>query len=194
MAARLPAPRRRRQILDTALDVFGELGYHQASMDTIAEAAGVTKPVLYQHFDSKRSLYLELLGDVGAQLVEAVVKATAGAGHPREQVEAGFRAYFRFVGDRVSAFRLLFGGGLEPDPEFAVVVTRVEETMAETIATLIEADLDAEHRRVLAQGLVGLAEGTSRDWVKRGMAPDPDRLAAWVAELAWAGLRGVHPD
>ncbi len=194
MAARLPAPRRRRQILDTALDVFGELGYHQASMDTVAEAAGVTKPVLYQHFDSKRSLYLELLSDVGAQLVEAVVKATAEAGHPREQVEAGFRAYFRFVGDRVSAFRLLFGGSLEADPEFAMVVARVEETMADTIATLIEADLEPGHRRVLAQGLVGLAEGTSRDWVKGGMEPDADRLAARVAELAWAGLRGVHPD
>jgi len=50
MAARLPAPRRRRQLLDVALAVFGESGYHDASMDSVAEAAGVTKPVLYQHF------------------------------------------------------------------------------------------------------------------------------------------------
>lgn len=194
MAARLPAARRRRQILDTALRVFGELGYHQASMDTIAEAAGVTKPVLYQHFESKHDLYLNLLGDVGAQLVEAVVKATAGAGHPREQVESGFRAYFRFVDAHVNAFRLLFGGGLEPDPEFAAVAAHVEETMADSIAVLIEADLDPEHRRLLANGLVGLAEGTSRDWVKRELELDPDRMAARVAELAWAGLRGVHSD
>lgn len=194
MAARLPAPRRRRQLLETALQVFGELGYHQASMDAVAEAAGVTKPVLYQHFGSKRELYLELLGDVGNQLVEAVVKATAGAGHPREQVEAGFRAYFRYVGTHVNAFRLLFGGGLEPDPEFAAVVAHVEETMAETIAVLIEADLDPEHRRLLANGLVGLAEGTSRDWVTRELDLDPDRMAARVAELAWAGLRGIHRD
>ncbi|MHB8664273.1 MAG: TetR/AcrR family transcriptional regulator [Acidimicrobiales bacterium] len=194
MAARLPAPRRRRQLLDTALDVFGELGYHQASMDAVAEAAGVTKPVLYQHFDSKRDLYLQLLVDVGNQLIEVVVKATAAAGHPREQVEAGFRAYFRFVGSHVNAFRLLFGGGLEPDPEFAAVMARVEETMADTIAVLIDADLEPEHRRLLANGLVGLAEGTSRDLVKREVDLDPDRLASRVAELAWAGLRGIRAD
>jgi AcrR family transcriptional regulator len=150
--------------------------------------------VLYQHFGSKRELYLEILNDVANQLIEAVVKATAGAGHPREQVESGFRAYFRFVGEHVNAFRLLFAGGLEPDPEFAAVGTRVEETMAETIAALIEADLAPEHRWLLATGLVGLAEGTSRDWVKRDLQVDPDRLASRVADLAWAGLRGVHPD
>ena len=68
MAARLPAPRRRRQLLDVALDAFAERGFHRTSMDDVAEAAGVTKPVLYQHFGSKRELYLELLDDVGRQL------------------------------------------------------------------------------------------------------------------------------
>ena len=194
MAARLPAPRRRRQLLDVALDVFGELGYHQASMDVVAEAAGVTKPVLYQHFGSKRDLYLELLGDVGNQLLEAVVKATAGASHPRAQVEAGFEAYYRFVESHVNAFRLLFGGGLGTDAEFAAVVSRVEDTMAETIATLIEADLEPEHRRLLAYGVVGLAETTSRHWVNGGLNLDAVTLAARVADLAWAGLRAVHRD
>ena len=194
MAARLPAVRRRRQLLDVALEVFGESGYHQASMDAVAEAAGVTKPVLYQHFESKRDLYLELLEDVGSQMIDAVVSATQVADHPRRQVEAGFRAYFRFVSDHASAFRLLFGGGRQPDAEFAAVVLHVEDAMAETIAELIDVDLDAEHRRTLAHGVVGLAEGTSRRWVDQGMALDPDRLAGRVADLAWAGLRGVHRD
>jgi AcrR family transcriptional regulator len=194
MAARLPAPRRRRQLLDVALEVFGELGYHQASMDAVAEAAGVTKPVLYQHFGSKRELYLELLGDVGNQLLDTVVKATAEAANPRAQVEAGFGAYYRFVESHVNAFRLLFGGGLETDPEFAAVVSRVEDTMAETIASLIEADLEPEHRRVLAYGVVGLAETTSRHWVSGGLDLDAGHLAARIAELTWAGLRAVHRD
>jgi AcrR family transcriptional regulator len=194
MAARLPAPRRRRQLLDVALEVFGELGYHQASMDAVAEAAGVTKPVLYQHFGSKRDLYLELLVDVGNQLVEAVVRATTEAEHPRAKVEAGFGAYYVFVGSHVNAFRLLFGGGIEPDDEFAAIVSRVEQTMADTIASLIEADLAPEHRTLLAYAVVGLAESTSRQWVSGGLDIEPQRLAARVAELVWAGLRAVHRD
>ena len=74
---RLPAAERRRQLLDVALEAFAANGFHVTSMDDIAEAAGVTKPVLYQHFRSKRALYLELLDDVGARLMEAITKATA---------------------------------------------------------------------------------------------------------------------
>jgi AcrR family transcriptional regulator len=194
MVARLPAPRRRRQLLDVALAVFGELGYHQASMDAVAEAAGVTKPVLYQHFASKRDLYLELLCDVGSQLVEVVIAATTAAGNPRQEVEAGFAAYFRFVATHGNAFRILFGGGLQPDEQFAEIVAGVEHTMADAIAGLIEADLDPAHRRLLAHGVVGVAEATSRHWVSTGMELDPNRLAARVADLVWAGLRAVHPD
>jgi AcrR family transcriptional regulator len=176
-----------------ALDVFATTGFHEASMDDVAEAAGVTKPVLYQHFGSKRELYLELLQDVGTQLMEAVVSATSAATGPRQQVEAGFAAYFGFVATHVSAFRLLFGGGRQPDKEFADVARRVEEAMAEAVAVLITADIDDEHRRLLGHGIVGLAEGTSRYWVAQEFRPDANRLAARVAELAWAGLRGVRP-
>jgi AcrR family transcriptional regulator len=194
MATRLPAPRRRRQLLDVATDVFGEAGYHEASMDTVAEAAGVTKPVLYQHFGSKRELYLELLDDVGTRLMDAVVAATSAADDPHQQVEAGFRAYFGFVFGHANAFRLLFGGSRQPDEEFAAVAERVEEAMAEIIAGLIDVGLEPEHRRLLGHAVVGLAEGTSRHWVRQGLAPDPGRLARWVADAAWSGLRGLRPD
>jgi AcrR family transcriptional regulator len=178
-------------LLEVALGVFANRGYHQASMDDVAEAAGVTKPVLYQHFNSKRELYLELLEDVGNQLRQAVIHATAAAAGPHQQVEAGFAAYFGFVAEHASAFRLLFAGA--DDDEFARVGRRVQEAMAEAVADLITADLDAEHRRLLAHGVVGLAEGTSRHWVTHGLDLNPDRLAARVADLAWGGLRGVRP-
>src|SRR3954471_19547312 len=124
---RLPAVQRRRQLFDVSLEVFAERGFHGASMAEIAEAAGVTKPVLYQHFRSKRELYLELLDDVGGQLLDAITKATAAATGPRQQVEAGFTAYFRFVQDERSAFRLLFGSGSRRDSQFSGAVRRVEE-------------------------------------------------------------------
>jgi len=195
MSARLPAPRRRRQLLDVALGIFADRGFHPASMNDIAEAAGVTKPVLYQHFGSKRELYLELLDDVGDQLRDEIGKATSGAGGPRQQVEAGFTAYFRFVHRQQAAFQILFGGGARRDEEFAEAVSRVEASIADAIAVLIDIEgLDAERQRLLAYGIVGLAEGTSRHWITSGMQGDPGALAAQVAQLAWAGLRGIAVD
>lgn len=189
---RLTADARRTQILDVAIDVFGKAGYYGASMNDIAEAAGVTKPVLYQHFRSKRDLYRELLTEVGSSLLDAITKATAAAASPHEQVELGFVAYFRFVADNEPAFRILFGGGTRRDEEFAAQVALVEAAIADAIATLIDVEgLPAGARRQLAHGLVGLAEGTSRLWVADGKGGSPEDVARLVADLAWRGLRGV---
>ncbi len=194
MAARLPAAARRRQLLDVALGEFAERGYSGVSMDQVAEAAGVTKPVLYQHFTSKRALYLELVADVADRLESAVVKATADAASPREQVEAGFRVYFRFVTEHRDAFRLLFNADSRRDRELTEAVLRVEETFAQSVATLIEVEgLADEDRLLLARGIVGIAEVTSRQSLASATAePDPDALAHRVANLAWAGLRGIR--
>jgi AcrR family transcriptional regulator len=192
-ASRLPAARRRRQLLEVALTVFGEQGFHTTSMNDVADAAGVTKPVLYQHFRSKRDLYREVLTDVGGQLLDAITKATTAARSPHEQVELGFGAYFRFVADNEAAFRVLFGGGTRRDEEFAAQVAVVEGAIADAIATLIDVEgLTAPERRQLAHGLVGLAEGTSRLWVADGAQEPPEQLAALVADLAWRGLRGIR--
>lgn len=192
-AARLPAARRRQQLLDVALQVFGDQGFHPASMNDVAEAAGVTKPVLYQHFRSKRDLYREVLTNVGAQLLDEISKATTSAAGPHEQVELGFVAYFRFVASNEAAFRVLFGGGTRRDEEFAAQVATVEGAIAEAIATLIDVEgLTADQRRHLAHGLVGLAEATSRVWMAEGADQPPEDLARLVADLAWRGLRGVR--
>jgi AcrR family transcriptional regulator len=176
-----------------ALGVFAERGFHPTSMNDLAEAAGVTKPVLYQHFGSKRELYLELLDDVGTRLRTAIDKATSEASSPREQVQRGFGAYFRFVAEHAAAFQVLFGGGTRRDEEFAGYARQVEDSIATTVAALIDVEgLGESDRRLLAHGIVGLAEGTSRHWLRDGATGDPDALAARVAELAWAGLRGVQ--
>src|SRR4051812_44785751 len=192
---RLPAVQRRRQLLDVSLEVFARQGFHGSSMAEVAEAAGGTKPVLYQHFGSKRELYRELLDDVGQRLLEEVQKATAAAGGPRQQVASGFAAYFRFVADNESAFRLLFGGdGREADQEFGDAIRRGEEAIAGAGAALIEADIDDDHRRLLAYGVVGLAEATSRHWVLSGRKDPVDTLSRRVADMAWGGLRGIRAE
>jgi AcrR family transcriptional regulator len=195
MATRLPAEQRRRQILDVACKVFAEGGFHTTSMDDVAAAAGVTKPVLYQHFPSKRALFLELLDDVGRQLLGELAVATSAAHSGRERVEEGFAAYFRFVTGNEAAFRVLFGASARNDPEFAEIVERVLDETADAVSHLIEIEGTAEHRRVLAHALVGIAEATSRDALTDdGSELDPELLARWISELAWFGLRGVRAD
>ncbi len=192
-APRLTADARREQILDVAIDVFGRAGYFGASMNDIAEAAGVTKPVLYQHFDSKSDLYAALLDEVGNRMLGAIVKATADAPDGKAQTLRGFQAYFRWVAHRHDEFMLLFGGSARHEGDFSAQLRRITEAAADAIAPLIAVDIDPEHRRTLAHGLVGLAEGASRRLVGLGEAFDPDEIAAEVGALAWAGLRAVHP-
>lgn len=161
-------------------------------MNVVAEAAGVTKPVLYQHFRSKRALFLEVLEDVGVRLEDAITKATTEARGPRQQVEAGFRAYFQWVDTDRAAFAVLFGSGTRSDEQFAETARRVEATIASAVAALIDVEgLDAVARRVIAHGIVGIAESTSRHWMANELDLDPAALAAQSAELAWAGLRGI---
>jgi AcrR family transcriptional regulator len=191
MSSRLTATARREQLLDVALDVFAQAGYHGASMNEVADAAGVTKPVLYQHFESKRDLYQALLDEVGARLLAAIAQATEGDTDGAAKTAAGFRAYFHWVADDHDAFMLLFGGGARRDEEFAHAVRRVTLAIARAIAPMIAADIDDEHRLTLAHALVGLAEGASRHLVERGQAFNPDVLSRQISDLAWAGLRGV---
>ena len=118
---------------------------HGTSMNEVAEAAGVTKPVLYQHFRSKRELYLELLEDVGGRLEEAIVKATADAGGPAPAGRGRLPRLLPVRGRRAGAFSLLFGGGTRRDDEFAETARRVEATIADAIAALIDVEgLDAD--------------------------------------------------
>jgi AcrR family transcriptional regulator len=192
---RLPADERRQQLLAVACDLFARTGYHDTSMDDIAEAAGVTKPVLYQHFPSKRALYGELLEDTGHRLLDRLAEATARATSGRERVEAGFRAYFQFAVGDSSSFRLLFGTSIRNDPDFARTVDGILQAAADTISTLIDLPTSDDQRRVLAYALVGMAESVGRRALAQtGDAADGDELAAWIAEFAWFGLRGVRAE
>lgn len=193
MSTRLSANARREQILTVALGVFADAGFHGASMNELAEAVGVTKPVLYQHFDSKRDLYQALIDDVGSRLLANIAKAAAEATDGKSQTELGFQAYFRWVADDHDGFRFLFGSGTRRDDEFNNAVQRITAEAADAVAPLIAIDIDDEHRRTLAHAIVGLAEGASRRLVDLGDDFDADEIARDVSDLAWAGLRAVQP-
>ncbi len=192
---RLPAAERRRQLLEVALQVFADKGFYGTSMNEVAEAAGVTKPVLYQHFTSKEALYRELVDELGTRLERAIVEGVADADGPRQQVEAGFHAYFRWATREGPAFRVLFAEHNRADPVLATAIEKVESAVADRVAGFIEVEgLSDDERQVLAYGVVGLAESTSRHWLGLGLGPGTgaDAFAAQVAQLAWSGLRGVR--
>ena len=192
MSMRLPAPARREQILDVSVQVFAHRGFHATSMNDVADAADVTKPVLYQHFDSKQDLYLALLDEAGSRLRNAVRKAVADATSGKQQTELGFKAYVRWVADDHDAFLLLFGSRASRDEESTIAIRRITAEAAHAIAPFIAADIEGEHQEMLAHGLVGLAEGVSRHLVEKGVEFDPEVLGQQMADLAWAGLRAVH--
>jgi AcrR family transcriptional regulator len=189
---RLPADQRRAQLLEVARDRFADQGFHATSMDEIAEAAGVTKPVLYQHFPSKRALYSELLDDTGKQLLETIVES-AGTAQGRAAVESGFRAYFKFAATNRQGFRLLLQTSVQDDHEFSRAVKHIVQGITDAISLLLADIPNDEHRMTLAAAIVGMAESVTRQklWA-RNTDLDPDELAGWVSELAWFGMRGLR--
>jgi AcrR family transcriptional regulator len=199
-ARRLTAGQRRQQLVAVALELFARRGYRATTMDDIAEAAGVTKPLVYQHFSSKRALYLELVNSIAQDLLLAVRAGVLEAEGPRQQVEMGFAAYFSLVISREDEFRLLYGRDHADDEELGRALRTVEDAMAEAIHPLIDAGLDDDHRRLLAYAVVGMAEGASRRFMEQrpaehGVAEEEARrLGRRIADLAWAGLRSVHAD
>jgi AcrR family transcriptional regulator len=206
---RLGASQRREQLVATARRLFGERGYRATTMEDIANAAGVTKPLLYQHFTSKRALYLELVHQVSGELLRALTSAHRRAGGPRGMVENGFGAYFELIVTHEDSFRLLFGRQAPDDPELFVAVRQVETAVLNMVEASMPTYISPEHRRLLAYAMVGMAEGGTRFWVEqsrresagtdsdgqRATSPaDVHQLAERVSNVAWFGLRGVRPD
>src|SRR5437762_3170717 len=105
---RLPKPARRRQLLAAAQEVFVAQGYHAAAMDEIAERAGVSKPVLYQHFPGKLELYMALLDTHVDELIARVRSAMESTTDNKQRVHAAVTAYFDFVDNESQAYRLVF--------------------------------------------------------------------------------------
>ena len=189
---RLPRQARRAQLLDAARQVFVAAGYHAAAMDDIAERAGVSKPVLYQHFPGKLELYLALLDASCEALVDAVRTALSSTSDNQQRVGATMNAYLDFVGDEGGTFRLVFESDLTSEPSVRERVDKVSRDCAEAISAVIQEDtgLPREEATLLAAGLAGLAHVTARWWVSSGGTIGRDEAAYFLTTLAWRGIRG----
>ncbi|MFF7246449.1 TetR/AcrR family transcriptional regulator [Embleya sp. NPDC008237] len=187
---RLPRLARRTQLLGAAQEVFVKQGYHAAAMDDIAECAGVSKPVLYQHFPGKLELYLALLDQHCESLFAAVQRALESTHDNKFRVAATVDAYFAFVDDDGGAFRLVFESDLTNESAVRERVERVSEMCAEAVSKIIAEDtgLGQEESMLLAIGLTGMAQVTARYWIARGATIPRDAASLLVSSLSWRGI------
>ncbi|MGP4023988.1 TetR/AcrR family transcriptional regulator [Actinomadura sp. 3N407] len=189
---RLPRLARRRQLLGAAQEVFVAQGYHAAAMDEIAERAGVSKPVLYQHFPGKLELYLALLDEHAEALVKTVRDALGSTTDNKLRVQASMQAFYDFVAGDGEAYRLVFESDLRNVAPVRARVDRANQQCAEMIAQVIAEDTNApaEEAHLLGMGLVGMAEVSARFWLSQHRAIPKDTAEKIIARLAWRGISG----
>ncbi|GAB2487843.1 TetR/AcrR family transcriptional regulator [Jatrophihabitans fulvus] len=190
--ARLPRSARRRQLLDAAQKVFVANGYHAAGMDDIAERAGVSKPVLYQHFPGKLELYLALLDEQATALADAVVGALATTTDNQKRIHAVLTAYFDFVDrdDADGAFRLIFESDLVNDPEVRRRVDSVTARTVQAVTDTVAADtgLGKAEAELLAVSLTGSAQVVARWWLTSDRPVSQEQAVGLLEALLWRGI------
>jgi len=189
-ATRLPRSQRRQQLLAAAREAFVASGYHAAAMDDIATRAGVSKPVLYQHFPSKLELYLALLDASAEDLLAAIRGALVTTTDNHQRVEGTVRAYFDYVADDAGAFRLVFESDLTAEPAVRDRVDQLNHACATALSEVIAEDtgFDAESAVLLAAGLTGAAQVAARWWLSHDGALPRQRAEELMAALLWRGI------
>jgi AcrR family transcriptional regulator len=186
---------RRLQLLQAAQAVFVASGYQGANMEDIAQAAYVSKPVLYEYFPSKRELYLALLDISLRALGDALHESLRSTKHNKERVHDAIRAYFGYIARDDSAYRLAFESGLSNDPDVRVRREEFRSGFAGAIARIISEDthLPLPEAELLGRALMGLAQASARYWVEDtaeqgNAALSLDTASELIYRLAWRGI------
>jgi AcrR family transcriptional regulator len=193
---RLTGEERRTGILDAALAVFSQSGYHSASIDDIAREAGVSKALIYEHFASKQELYGDLIARNARELTQRLAGALVGLEleSSAARLAAGLDAFFAFVEERRDAWRMLFRDA--SDPESAAVLERMLEQVTAEVTLLISQDPgapaldsaeDTRGLRLLAEMLVGGAQSMANWWADHPEA-SRESMVEVAMDFAWLGL------
>jgi AcrR family transcriptional regulator len=185
---------RRTQIMVSGLEVFAEKGFHLSSMDDIAERAGVSKPILYQHFSSKQDLYLGVLDERVDVLVQQITDAIDGAEGNRNRLEAAIACYFKLVDDADHGFRLIFESDFTMNHEVRARVEDVVAQVSRVVGTEVanQTGKSIGEANILAGGLCGMAQAAAWRWLRLGRPIPMESAIAQTLGLAWNGLSAVN--
>jgi AcrR family transcriptional regulator len=192
---RLPRAEREQQVLAAARALFAERGYGAVTMDDVAAAVGVTKPLLYTYFGNKERLYLECMEPAARDLRDAVEGAVAEARQPADALALGVQAFFSFVDRDRDAWRVLFDETLPAGGEVARRVAEHRARLESAVAGLVVARLPGRRGgraalevEALSTALLGAAESLARWWLRTGSL-SAGQAAALLIETVEPGLR-----
>ncbi|MBU8858189.1 MULTISPECIES: TetR/AcrR family transcriptional regulator [unclassified Micromonospora] len=201
---RLPRAVREQQMLDAAVKVFSRQGFHAASMDEIADDAGISKPMVYAYLGTKEELFIACLHRESTRMMEAIAGAAAPDLPADERLWRGLRAFFGFVGAHRDGWAVLYRQARGSQP-FAAELAAMRGRLVEVVAGMLDHALRASGREVgatdlevVAYGLVGASESLA-DWLADHPEADAGKTATRMMNVAWLGadqlLRGVtwHP-
>ena len=185
---------RRNQIMISGLEVFAEKGFHLASMDDIAERAGVSKPILYQHFSSKQDFYLGVLDERVDYLVQHITESIDAAVGNKNRLEAAIACYFKLVDDADHGFRLIFESDFTMNNEVRARVEDVVSQVSRVVGTEVanQTGKSIGEANILAGGLCGMAQAAAWRWLRLGRPIAMEEAISQTLELAWNGLSAVN--
>ena len=185
---------RERQILDAAVEVFAERGFHQASMDEISDTAGVSKPMVYAYLGSKDELYLACVRREAGRLIDGIGTVVDEGLSPEQQLWRGLRVFFEHVGEHPAGWALLHTRTNPREEPFTGELTQWRSRAVTLVATLFaDATADAEQpmrveqMQPFAAALVGAAEALV-DWWNEHPEHTADGLAMRLMNLTWMGF------
>ena len=184
---------RREQLLDVGRALFAEKGFDGTSTEEIASRAGVSKPIVYEHFGGKEGLYAVVIDREMQRLLDVFTGALT-AGTPRELLEQAALALLTYIEQETDGFRILVRDspvGSSSGSFISIlsdVATRVEHILAEEFK---RRGLDPKNAPMYAQMLVGMVALTGQWWLDARRPKKPD-VAAHLVNLAWNGLSGLE--
>ena len=190
---RLPREQRRRQLVEISRGVFAERGYEAASLEEIAERAGVSRPILYSHFGDKQGLFEAVVSEQIAMVQRVVVESIAGPGKPRELVERGMRAFFAYVHENPEGHAVLTRDAPMhvSDTGLGVMLDGLVTNITEVLAGQIRAmGLDPSPAPIYANALVGIGAHVGR-WWRDHPEVSLDQVTTQTTDLIWSGFGGL---
>ena len=195
----MPAAARRARIVAAALEVFAARGYRAAAMAEVAEQAGITRAVLYDHFQSKKALFLAVLEEQEALFLGNVAAGISGSGTPRERMRETMTAVFSFAERHPETWRLLFGNTTHGDDEVDEVGRLIHRRRVDAVTTLLAADAEAagidpgsQRLAIIVEMLIAALRGAA-EWRRENPGAGIDEMVDAGTDLLWTGLGNLNP-
>lgn len=183
--SRLRPDARRRQLLEVGIRLVSQVPFHELSLEEVAEQAGISRPLVYHYFPTKRTFYVEALRFAAEQLLDLVEQASAG--EPEQALRRGLSTYLGYVEEHARAYRAILRGDLGGDPEMIAIVDGVRQAIYQRVLGFLPLEEPLPPLvRLAVLGWIGFVEAVSLDWAERRDVPRSTLVEALAGTLAQA--------